>query len=121
MSDRPNTGGVGHRSAAEIMADEPKIDLNGETHALALLLLSPSTLGRAYTRQNPELIAKALAELPLSEPGKQAAQKLMDALKVDLAFVKAIADNLKGAYAGSEPHPDGAMAKAIIDKLKEIK
>lgn len=91
-----------------------------ETHGIGLLLLSPTTLGRAFTDQQPKCVERALADLNLSENGLKAARKLMTELGTDLAMVEAVAEVLKGTYAGSEPHPTGEVAKAMIAKLREI-
>lgn len=120
MSDKkPAAADKGQSDIWKRVAND-QIEMTAETHGISMLLLSPSSLGKAYTRQDQQLIDQALANLNLSQQGKEAAKKLMDALKVELAFVKAISNTLKGAYAGSEPHPDDNAAKAIIAKLKEL-
>jgi hypothetical protein len=101
-------------------AEDDAFVITPETHGIGLLLLSPSRLGRAFTDQQPKCIERALAELNLSVNGLKAATTLMAKLDDDLAMVEAVADVLKGTYAGSEPHPTSEVAVAMIAKLREI-
>ena len=102
----------------KVAADQ--IEMTAEAHGISMLLVSPSSLGKSFVRQDQMEIDKALANLTLSQSGMDAAQKLMKALKVDLGAVQNVANMLKGAYAGSEPHPDDPAAAAIIKKLQEL-
>ena len=123
MSDR-TTEATDTPRAAATQPEEPKFKITAETHGISLMLLAPTTLGRAFTDiddpERPKKIQNALDYLKLTDNGKIAAAELMKAFEVNLGVVETVADVLKLTYAGSEPHPTDTLARDMIEILQTI-
>jgi hypothetical protein len=99
-------------------------DMTFETHAINLLLATPTALGRAFANGDDQAINDAVGALPLTADGRMEAIARARALfrtKGVAAAAKLFQDALRDiAYAGSEPHPEPLHAAAIIEAMKAL-
>ena len=95
-----------------------------ETHAINLLLATPTGLGRAFAAGNAQGVKDAVAGLPLTPDGRIEAiarAAALYALPGVAAAAKLLQDALRDvAYAGSEPHPEPLQAVAIVEAMKAL-
>jgi hypothetical protein len=99
-------------------------DVTFETHAINLLLATPTAFGRAFVTGDEQRIKDAAAALPLTTDGRIEAVARAGALFATAgvaAAAKVFQDALKEiAYAGSEPHPEPLQAVAIVEAMKAL-
>jgi hypothetical protein len=103
-----NTKAATETKAAAYKAEEIPFEITPETHAVGLMLVSPSQLGRAFVSGDPSKVRQALDDLDLSDNGRKAAAKLMEVL--DPGRSKEM----------QETHPTRLQAWALVARLKGI-